>query len=96
MYRSEVVQSVKEFHSIRGCDQKIPASVARLAYEVWPYVWTDCPELMLPEEHPRKARLGVYEMIAALYARSFPQDEWHTRFDEALQRHDYNAKPRSK
>jgi hypothetical protein len=36
--------------------------------------------------HGCRGGFGLYELIAFLYARSFPKDEWEKRAEEAFQR----------
>lgn len=56
-------------------------SVYMAAYEVYSHVYRPQPALI--EGHCRGG-FGVGELVALLYARSFPKDQWSKRLDEAL------------
>jgi hypothetical protein len=58
-----------------------PQVVTLRAYEVYSHVYG--PQEALIQEGCRGG-FGVSELIAFLYARSFPQSEWRMRVDEAL------------
>lgn len=78
-----------EFHPIQTHEYSRPArkrhvmpeEVTRRAYEVYCELWhvdlagRDC-----------RGGFGVGELIALLYARTFPKTEWRQRFDEAIKR----------
>jgi hypothetical protein len=51
------------------------------AYEVYERI---CGEQKALIEGWCRGGFGVNELIAFLYARTFPQGEWRDRFDEAL------------
>lgn len=75
-----------EFHPVQihdFRDGKIPAEVALRAYEVYCHVFR--PRLAMVDLAGRNCRggFGVGELIAFLYARSFPKEEWNARFKEA-------------
>lgn len=61
----------------------IPQPVYMAAYEVYCELWGP-QEAMI--DHARGCRGGFSagEIVAMLYARSFPKQEWRRRFDEAL------------
>lgn len=59
---------------------RCPAVVTEAAYEVYCYVYR--PQLEL--KNGGRGGFGVNELIAFLYARSFPKSEWEKRIDEAL------------
>lgn len=61
-----------------GC---VPTPVALRAYEVYSHVYG--PQKAVIEGGCRGG-FGTGELIAFLYARSFPQNEWRVRVDEAL------------
>lgn len=61
----------------------IPEPVYLLAYEVYKHLYG--PQLaMIDFEHGCRGGFSVREIVAFLYARAFPQDEWNMRFEEAL------------
>lgn len=81
-----------EFHPIQTHELRrphvravMPTEVTLRAYEVYSHVF-----------HPQEAMItgecrggfGVGELVAFLYARSFPKEEWNRRVDEALRRPD--------
>ena len=51
------------------------------AYEVYRHLYGEQRELI---EGSCRGGFGVNELIAFLYAASFPKDEWRRRVDEAL------------
>ena len=51
------------------------------AYEVYAHVFS--PQKALIEDGCRGG-FGIGELVAFLYARSFPKEEWRARVDEAL------------
>jgi hypothetical protein len=82
-----------EFHPIQTHDVAVshggnmmPSAVTLRAYEVYCHLFGEQPALI--DLHGRGCRggFGVGELVAFLYARSFPKDEWQKRFDEALRR----------
>jgi len=60
---------------------KVPKVVSLRAYEAYSAIFG--PQEALVTGHCRGG-FGIGEMIAFLYARSFPQNEWRARFDEAI------------
>lgn len=60
---------------------KVPKVVSLRAYEVYCDIFGVQQALITGS---CRGGFGVGEMIAFLYARSFPRDEWHQRFDEAI------------
>ncbi len=64
----------------RGGGQ-IRTEVTLRAYEVYSHVYGEQKALI--EGHCRGG-FGAGELIAFLYAHSFPKDEWRKRVDEAL------------
>jgi len=63
-------------------DARVPKAVTMVAYEVYCKVNGEQPAMV--EGHCRGG-FGVGELVAFLYARSFPRDEWRQRFDEAIE-----------
>ncbi len=62
--------------------EKLPAEVTRRAYEVYHHLY---PGQTL-ERLNERGGFGAGEIIAFLYARSFPQAEWDQRVNEAFKR----------
>ena len=58
-----------------------PKSVTMAAYEVYSHVFKPQPAMITGT---CRGGFGVGELIAFLYARSFPKSEWKDRVDEAL------------
>jgi hypothetical protein len=72
-----------ETHPIqfRNCPHAVPKVVTMLAYEVYCHVFW--PQEALVTGWCRGG-FSAGELIAFLYARSFPKSEWRVRVDEAL------------
>ncbi len=73
-----------ETHPIQTVDHrggKVPKVVTMRAYEVYSAVFG--PQEALITGWCRGG-FGTGELIAFLYARTFPKEEWSKRFDEAL------------
>lgn len=58
-----------------------PQLVTIAAYEVYSHVYAPQPAMI---EGGCRGGFSVGELIAFLYARSFPKTEWRTRVDEAF------------
>lgn len=58
-----------------------PALVTARAYEVYRHLHGDDQDLA---ELNRRGGFGAGELIAFLYAATFPKEEWRKRVDEAL------------
>lgn len=75
-----------ELHPVQTVDRrrggKINKVVTLRAYEVYCHVFS--PQKALITGHCRGG-FSTSELIAFLYARSFPKEEWKKRFDEAVQ-----------
>ena len=59
----------------------IPESVALKAYEVYCALYGAQPALVNVEKGCRGG-FGTGELIAFLYARTFPREQWRQRFEE--------------
>ena len=73
-----------EVHPVQTVDHKggrIRTEVTLRAYEVYCHVYSPQPTLITG--HCRGG-FSTSELIAFLYARSFPKGEWRERVDEAL------------
>lgn len=64
-----------------GRNPRVPQKVTLAAYEVYCHV---CGEQVALITGECRGGFGVNELIAFLYAKSFPKSEWRDRFDEAL------------
>lgn len=73
-----------EVHPVqtKGREQgKCPKAVTMAAYEVYCHVFAPQPAIV---NDGCRGGFGAGELIAFLYARSFPKNEWRKRVDEAL------------
>lgn len=68
-----------------------PQTVTLAAYEVYCHVFGEQPALITGN---CRGGFGVTELVAFLYARSFPQREWSFRVDEALTGMDFSSRRR--
>lgn len=59
---------------------RLPEPVARMAYEVYHHLW---PGQTFERLHERGG-FGVGEVVAMLYAHTFPKAEWRKRFDDGI------------
>ena len=60
---------------------QLPAPVYRAAYEVYAHVFGPQPAML---EGGCRGGFSSKEVIAFLYARSFPKNEWEQRVEEAF------------
>lgn len=70
---------IKNFH--RREIAVVPQVVSMRAYEVYCEIFSPQPAMV---EGNCRGGFGVGELIAFLYARSFPKNEWRARMDEAF------------
>ena len=71
-------------HHIRLHTQtRVPKVVTMRAYEVYCDVCSPQEALIDDEGRGCRGGFGIGELIAFLYARSFPKKEWDARFNEA-------------
>lgn len=81
-----------EFHPVQTSEFErhrravVPASIALRAYEVYCHVYAPQPALVDLEGRGCRGGFGVGELLAFLYARSFPKEEWRDRVREAFER----------
>lgn len=61
---------------------RCPVPVTLAAYEVYVKMYGEQPAMI---EGNCRGGFGVGELIALLYAKSFPQNQWRQRFDEAIE-----------
>lgn len=64
-----------------GRGARVPAVLTKRAYEVYSDLYGTRQSL---ERLNERAGFGVGELLAFLYARSFPRAEWRARVDEGL------------
>lgn len=62
---------------------RIPESVYMAAYEVYSHVYGP-QEAIVDFARGCRGGFGMGELIAFLYARPFPKDQWRMRVDEAF------------
>lgn len=60
---------------------KVPKVVTLAAYEVYCHVFAPQEAIVTGS---CRGGFGVGELVAFLYAKGFPKNEWRSRFDEAL------------
>ena len=60
---------------------RCPACAVEAAYEVYCEVFGKQPAMMIGD---CRGGFGIGELIAFLYARSFPKKEWRERVDDAF------------
>lgn len=70
-----------QIHYRHGMNGEAPVSVTMRAYEVYCHVYS--PQEAMVTGGCRGG-FGIGELMAFLYARSFPKEEWRKRVDEAL------------
>ena len=75
----------KEFHPVQahdlGRNPQLPDSVTRRAYEVYVALYGEQPAMVDLAGRGCRGGFGAGELIAFLYARSFPKTEWRERFE---------------
>lgn len=59
---------------------RVPTAVTLKAYAVYCEVWSPQPALI---EGWCRGGFGIGELVALLYAASFPKNEWKARYREA-------------
>jgi len=77
-----------EFHPVQVDSfvqrPNLPSEVTLRAYEVYCELWGEQPAMVDLVGHGCRGGFSVRELVAMLYARSFPKGEWRMRFDEAF------------
>lgn len=73
--------AVHPVQTVDGKGGRVPQVVTMAAYEVYSYVFR--PQEALITGNCRGG-FGTGELIAFLYARSFPREQWSDRFHEAI------------
>jgi predicted HAD superfamily Cof-like phosphohydrolase len=92
MFSGSKGNDVTEFHPIQTSDVTqrghavMPSEVTLRAYEVYCALYGEQPALVDLAGRGCRGGFGVGELVAFLYARSFPKTEWRQRFDEAIRR----------
>ena len=85
-------EQIGKFHPIQtsGVTQRganrMPSEVTLRAYEVYCHLFGEQEALINLKDHDCRGGFGVGELVAFLYAHTFPKDEWKQRVDEALSR----------
>lgn len=86
---------MSEFHPIQTQDVErrasagaavMPSEVTLRAYEVYCHLFSPQPALVDLSGRNCRGGFGVGELVAFLYARSFPKEEWKRRVEEAMKR----------
>lgn len=62
----------------------VRSEVTLRAYEVYCALYGEQPALIDLEGRGCRGGFGIGELVAFLYARSFPKEQWRARFEEAL------------
>ena len=75
------LQAKHHMHYVTRIPSRIPRALHLRAYEVYRHVYGE--QLALRDGHCRGG-FGTKELVAFLYARSFPQREWTDRMEEAF------------
>ncbi len=73
-----------EQHPVQTLDHKggkLRTEITLRAYEVYPHVYGEQKAMITGG---CRGGFGISEIIAFLYARSFPKEEWSRRVDEAF------------
>ena len=78
---TEVEVHPVQTHQSRYGDAKCPKLVTMAAYEVYCHVFSPQVEMVTGT---CRGGFSAGELIAFLYARSFPKNEWRDRVDQAL------------
>jgi hypothetical protein len=86
MSEPEIFHPIQTHELTRRGAGFVPKDVALRAYEVYCEVYSPQPALIDLEGRGCRGGFGAGEIIAFLYARSFPKNEWRKRFEEALRR----------
>jgi len=79
-----------EFHPIQTHDVTqrghavLPSEVTLRAYEVYCHIYSPQPAMIDLAGRGCRGGFRVREIVAFLYARSFPKEEWSKRFGEAI------------
>jgi hypothetical protein len=70
-----------QFHPYRALDARAPRCVTLAAYEVYKHLYGDQRAMVTGG---CRGGFGIGELMAFLYARSFPKDQWAQRVKDAL------------
>lgn len=76
-------------HFNHGRQAVVSSLVTLRAYEVYCAIFGEQPAMVDLKGRGCRGGFGVGELIAFLYARSFPKSEWNARFNEALKGMDH-------
>lgn len=80
---------MSEMHPVQtprgyGRQGKLTSTVTLRAYEVYCHVYSPQPAMVDLAGRNCRGGFSTGELIAFLYAHSFPRAEWRQRFDEAI------------
>lgn len=64
----------------------LPCEVTLRAYEVYCHLYGEQPAMVDLAGRGCRGGFGVGELLAFLYARSFPKEQWEARVEEAFQK----------
>ena len=70
---------------------RMPTAVTLRAYEVYCHLYGPQEAMIDDEGKGCRGGFGVGEIVAFLYARSFPKEEWERRVQEAFRGMDLEA-----
>ena len=79
------MSATPEIHPVQlvgGKSGTVRVEVAMAAYEVYCKVFAPQPAMVTGR---CRGGFGTGELVAMLYARAFPRNEWRKRFDEAIE-----------
>lgn len=76
----------EEIHPVQNqhVPNRISSKVTARAYEVYCHLYGEQPAMMDLAGQNCRGGFGTGELLAFLYARSFPKSEWSQRVDEAF------------
>lgn len=74
------IHPVQKNYNLRKQQSYCPQVVTLRAYEVYCEIFGEQPAII---EGNCRGGFGTGELIAFLYAHSFPKSEWHTKYEEA-------------
>jgi len=65
---------------VHDTPKRVDRILTERAYQVYDHLWPGQPL----DRMDQRGGLSIGELIAFLYARSFPTDQWRARVDEAI------------
>lgn len=79
------MQATPDLHPMqlpKGGSGRVSVVVVMEAYRVYRKLYGEQPNLVTGN---CRGGFGVGELVCLLYARTFPESEWRSRFDEAIE-----------